>query len=732
VIDTTPPKLSAPSNITFDATSVNNNIVPLGNATAIDIEPVTITNNVTKAFSIGKSIVLWTAKDAAGNISNATQIVDVTHTVPPKIIAPKNITFEATSLNNNTVPLSNATVTDIEPVTITNNASKTFSLGQNVILWTAKDTSGNTANATQIVDVVHTIPPKITVPSDVTFEATSVDNNVVPLGTPTVTDIEQVTLTNDAPKAFPIGETTVTWTAKDTSGNTSNATQTVLVRDTTPPKLTLPANITFEATSLNNNIVPLGNATATDVESVTITNNVTKAFSIGKSIVLWTAKDAAGNISNATQIVDVIDTTPPKIVAPPAITVTAISLDNNTASLDNATASDNVKVVSITNNATKTFQLGKTVVLWIATDEAGNKANATQIVDVINTTPPKLTPPSNVTFQATSLNNIVPLGNATATDLEPVTITNNASKTFPLGKTTVLWTVKDRSGNISNATQIVDVVDTTPPTIIPPPEVIVNATSPTANHISIGNATVSDIVGVVSLTNNAPSLFPYGNTTIVWTARDEAGNIANATQIIDVVDHSPPTLTIPQSITMNATAFETPIILGQATATGIIDASPKITNNATGLFHIGTTIVQWTAIDKFGNTKTEDQTVDVLACGQPTSYYNLLMGTNGNDTLTGSSVPNLIVGLEGNDIIRAGPAGDCIIAGDGNNIIFGGSGSDVIMAGNGDNIIRGGSGNELIYVGNGANIIQGGTGHDTCYLGDPSKDTVVDCQALKR
>ncbi|HXX06228.1 MAG TPA: calcium-binding protein, partial [Candidatus Bathyarchaeia archaeon] len=182
----------------------------------------------------------------------------------------------------------------------------------------------------------------------------------------------------------------------------------------------------------------------------------------------------------------------------------------------------------------------------------------------------------------------------------------------------------------------------------------------------------------------------------------------------------------------NATAFETPMVLGQATATGIIDSSPMITNNSTGLFHIGTTIIQWKAVDKFGNIQTSDQTVNVLACGKPMSYYNLMMGTNSNDTLTGSLVSNLIIGLGGNDIIRAGPTGDCIIAGDGNNIIFGGNGNDVIISGNGDNIIKGGSGNEQIYVGTGSNIIQGGTGHDTCYLGDPSKDTVVDCQALKR
>ena len=103
----------------------------------------------------------------------------------------------------------------------------------------------------------------------------------------------------------------------------------------------------------------------------------------------------------------------------------------------------------------------------MATDEAGNKANATQIVDVENTTPPKLSVPSNITFEVTSLdNNIVPIGNATATDIQPVTITNNAPSAFPLGKTTILWVATDASGNKANATQVVDVIHTTPPKAI--------------------------------------------------------------------------------------------------------------------------------------------------------------------------------------------------------------------------------------------------------------------------
>ncbi|HJT09185.1 MAG TPA: HYR domain-containing protein [Candidatus Nitrosotalea sp.] len=735
VVDTTAPTLTAPPNVTVQATSSDHNTVNLGLPSSYDAVGVeSVTNDAPAYFPLGQTVVTWKAVDTSGNVATAQQTVIIQDTKPPTIKAPAAMTVNATGALT-PVNIGQATATDNTGITsLTNDAPQQgFALGTTVVTWTATDAGGNTATATQTIVVVNHTPPKLTPPPNVTFEATSLDNNTVPIGNATATDFESIAITNNAPKSFPIGKTTVLWTAKDLSGNTVNATQIINVIDTTSPKLTPPADITFEATSVTDNVIPIGNATATDIEPVTITSNASKTFALGKTTILWTAKDTSGNTANATQVINVVDTTAPKITAPAAVTSIATSLDNNTASLGNATATDNVKVVSITNNASKTFPLGKTTILWVATDESGNKANATQTVDVVNTTPPKITAPAAVTFEATSLdNNTVPIGNATATDIEPVTITSNASKTFALGKTTIEWTAIDKSGNKANATQIINVIDTTAPKITAPHTVIINATSSTSNTVSIGNATAIDNTKVVSITNDAPAVYPFGNTTVTWVAKDQAGNMATATQLVEVVDHTPPQLTIPSNIVLNATAFETPVSIGQATATGIIDTSPKITNNSTGTFSIGKTTIEWTATDKFGNTKTLDQTVNVLACGKPESLYNVIMGTNNNDTLTGSPVSNLILGLGGDDIIHAGPAGDCIIAGSGNNVIFGGSGNDMIIAGNGDNIIRGSTGNELIYVGTGSNIIQGGSGHNTCYLGNPSADTVVNCQAQKQ
>src|SRR3989442_2780498 len=733
VVDTTAPKLTPPKDIKAEATSLTDNAIDLGNATATDIEPVTITSNATKTFPLGKNLVLWTATDGAGNKANTTQIVDVVDTTAPKIMHPSTVAVEATSLNNNTITLNTPTITDIEQVTVTNNAQKTFPLGMTNVVWIAVDTSGNVANATQIVDVVDTTPPKLTPPKDIKAEATSLTDNAIDLGNATATDIEPVTITSNATKTFPLGKNLVLWTATDGAGNKANATQIVDVVDTTAPKIVPPQNIVSEATSMNNNTVQLGVPTVTDLQHVTVTNNAPKTFPLGMTTVLWTTVDVSGNTANATQTVTVKDTTAPKLTPPKDITIEATSANANVVDIGKANATDTVDAVSITNNATTAFPIGKTVIAWTAKDTSGNTANTTQIVDVVDTTPPKLTQPKDIKAEATSLtDNAIDLGNATATDIEPVTITSNATKTFPLGKNLVLWTATDGAGNKANATQIVDVVDTTAPKVTPPNNIVVNATSAISNHIDIGNVTTWDAVKVASVSNNTPSVFPFGNTTVMWTAKDEAGNTASAIQLIQVVDRTPPNLMIPTDIVINATAFETPVTLGQATATGIIDPLPKITNNATSQFHIGKTIVEWTALDKFGNTKTLTQTINVLACGKSLSDFNLVMGTSGNDILTGSTVPNLIIGLGGNDIIHAGPAGDCIISGDGDNIIFGGTGNDIIVAGNGKNIIEGGSVNTKIYVGSGPNIIEGGSGHDLCYLGDPSKDTIVNCQSTLR
>ena len=77
------------------------------------------------------------------------------------------------------------------------------------------------------------VPPVVTAPPALSgVEATGTYTSVV-LGAASATDnVAVVSLTNDAPAAgFPVGTTTVTWTAKDAAGNSGTATQNVTVVD---------------------------------------------------------------------------------------------------------------------------------------------------------------------------------------------------------------------------------------------------------------------------------------------------------------------------------------------------------------------------------------------------------------------------------------------------------------------------------------------------------------------
>ena len=137
----------------------------------------------------------------------------------------------------NIVALGEPIVTDATGVSsISHNGPSDYQFGTTIVTWTATDNFGNSVSKNQNVTIIDTTKPTISTPVDVVFEAVNLDQNIVPLGEPKASDlVEILSITNDAPESFKLGETTVTWTVVDTSGNTNTATQLVSVSDTTAP-----------------------------------------------------------------------------------------------------------------------------------------------------------------------------------------------------------------------------------------------------------------------------------------------------------------------------------------------------------------------------------------------------------------------------------------------------------------------------------------------------------------
>jgi hypothetical protein len=128
----------------------------------------------------------------------------------------------------------------------------------------------------------------------------------------------------------------------------------------------------------------LGTATGVDVCSarpVTLTNDAPLKFGVGTTSVTWTGRTASGGVGTAVQLVKVVDRTRPVFLSVPP-TITFQECHPVDIGLAMATDDCDFGAPHVTNNVPHHFHQGRTVVTWKATDEAGNRTYATQIVNV--------------------------------------------------------------------------------------------------------------------------------------------------------------------------------------------------------------------------------------------------------------------------------------------------------------------------------------------------------------
>jgi len=731
IVDTTPPIIHSVPDITAEAVVPYDNIIELQEPSADDLLGViSITNDAPEFFPVGETIVTWTATDVGGNTANIEQKITVVDTIFPTLQVPADVVIEATSLDQNEVNLGEATSTDNgEIVSITNDAPEFFPIGETVVTWTTIDSSNNFSSLTQLVSVIDTTAPEILLLGDITLEASSVDANIVNLDSPIVSDIQDVTIYIIAPDVFPVGETTVTWTATDTSGNSASATQTVTIVDTTKPGLSIPQDQTVEASSLEGTLVEIGQAEAHDITGISsIVHDAPDVFSLGSTLIAWTVTDNHDNITTAYQRITVVDTTTPTIISPQDIVTEVIDPTMNYIGLGELSAADSVGIESVTNDKPITFPFGSTTITWTVTDTSGNISQATQVVTLVDTTDPEIIVPSDIVAEATDLSGtMIELGEATAHDVMGIaSVTEHPPRFFVLGETTVTWTATDTSGNSASATQTVTIVDTTSPIITAPDSITAEATSADSNTVALGNPVSSDLVDIPSISNNAPDVFPLGETTVTWTATDTSGNSASATQIVTIVDTTSPELTMPEDVMISAFSLEKQVEIGDAQAYDLAGSALTITNDAPDTFPLGDTVVTWSVSDELGNSVSSQQVISVQPCGKSLSYYNQIFGTPAADTIIGTEVADLIFAFAGDDMIFGGEGNDCIIGGDGDDLIFGNAGGDHLVGGEGNDILKGFSGDDKLTGGTGTDVLDGGDDFDVSY--DSASDIIIKCE----
>jgi hypothetical protein len=234
-------------------------------------------------------------------------------------------------------------------------------------------------------------------------------------------------------------------------------------------------------------------------------------------------------------------------ISPVSITLSAVDNPGGSGVQSTSYSLDGGPQVTYSGPFTVTGD-GNHTLTYNSTDNAGNVESPHILYVPIDTTPPVIMVPSNVTMAATGPQTVVTLGTATANDAVdgPVSVSNNATASYPVGVTIIQYTATDLAGNTATAYQSVTITDTTPPVLTLPVQVTAQATGPSGATVTYTVSATDLVDGPVTPVCIPPSgsTFAFGTTLVTCTATDAHNNQATGTFNVIVQNNVPPTLSI--------------------------------------------------------------------------------------------------------------------------------------------------------------------------------------------
>ncbi|MDZ4824680.1 MAG: HYR domain-containing protein [Flavobacteriales bacterium] len=673
VVDYELPNITCPADV-----SVNNDggvcqamvIVPTPSVddncgVASVVNDYTGTDNASAIYPVGTTIITWTVTDIHGNVNTCTMSVNVIDNEAPSLTCPADIT-----VNNDinscdafiTVPApavadNCAVATLVNDYTLTDNATATYPVGTTTVNWTLTDIYGNVSTCSMTITVVDLELPTITCTADIIVvnDATECEAFIT-VPAPTVNDncaiasvLNDYNNTADASDIYVVGTTIVTWTVTDIFGNTASCTQTIIVNDTELPTITCPPNLASNTdagvceafVAIAAPVVSDNCAVASVVNDYTGTSDASAIYPQGTTMVTWTVTDIYGNAATCTQEIVVNDVEAPVVDCTDDINVnTDAGVCEAMATVAAPVVSDNCGIASVVNdytgvdNADGIYPQGSTTVTWTITDIHANVSTCSTTITVNDVEQPSLNCPADITMNNDGgvceafINVPAPTvadNCAVATIVNDYNNTDNASDVYPVGTTTVIWTLTDVHGNVSTCTQTILIVDTELPTITCPADITqTNDVGVCAAMVTVPAPTVADNCTVASVANdyngtdNASDVYPVGTTSVTWTVIDIYGNASTCTMNITVTDDELPVVTCGADITVGndtgvCEAFvsvPTPAFADNCTVANVMNDFTG-TDNASAIYPVGTTTVTWTVSDINGNTSTCSMTVTV-------------------------------------------------------------------------------------------------------------------------
>ena len=353
----------------------------------------------------------------------------------------------------------------------------------------------------------------------------------------------------------------------------------------------------------------------------------------------------AGCTTNSNAIVVTVNPSP--VVAP--LTGMNSVCEGSTLTLSSATpagvwSSSNTFTATVNNSGVVTgLNAGTTVISYTLSNGACNTAVSASVTVLSSPATPVITAGGPTSVCPGETVNLF-ASNAPNYQWNSGQLTNNILVTLS-GSYTVS-VIGSNGCSVTSLPMVVNISDNVNPTITAPLNVNVSPNlGCEAIGVALGTPVTDDNCSVAAVTNNAPAIFPIGTTTVTWTVTDASGNTATATQLVNVVDQTAPTVQVQLDVTVSTTegCEATGVVLSAPVTSDNCTNELTVVNNAPAVYPIGTTVVTWTVTDAAGNFTTATQNVIVVDNTAPVVNLQntaILLDANGNATLSFEQVDN--------------------------------------------------------------------------------------------
>ncbi|WP_206074001.1 HYR domain-containing protein [Marixanthomonas spongiae] len=547
-------QLDANGEASISATDIDN-----GSTDACGIASTTIDVTEFDCSNVGDNTVTLTVTDVNGNSSTCTTTVTVEDNVAPiaNCVAPFTVQLDANgeaTISATDIDNGSTDACGIASTTIDVTEFDCSNVGDNTVTLTVTDVNGNSSTCTTVVTVEDNVAPVIACPADVYAETDLGDcfatvyfpTNVLAMDNCAIDTITQ-TGGLSAGSQFPVGTSTIEFTAVDVNGNSTVCTFDIIVEDQEAP-LAVCENITvqldeFGSASITAADIDGGSNDACGIDTIEIDQDTFDCSNVGDNTVTLSVTDVNGNESTCTAIVTVEDITAPEVVcqditvqldATGTVSITGMDVDGGSTDACGIASYDlDVDTFDCSN-------IGVNPVELTVTDTNGNTATCTAMVTVEDTIAPDLVC-TDVTLElgedgtATLLPGDVIATNDEACGIDTVAVDITEFDCTDIGTpVTVQVFVSDVNGNTSTCTALVTVVDAMAPVVSCPADQTVdpgenNLFYVVPDYFALGEASATDnCTNAVTITSQEPAagvLLSDGVHTITLTAEDDYGNI---------------------------------------------------------------------------------------------------------------------------------------------------------------------------------------------------------------